>query len=63
MIRIILNGKKAGVDSVRAAISTFREEVEGVEVIDPNDTAAQKVVKAKVVQGDHRKRKVKRNVR
>ena len=32
MIRIILNGKKAGVDSVRAAISTLSEEVEGVEV-------------------------------
>ena len=34
------------------------------EVIDPNDTALQKTVKAKAVQGDHRtKRKVKREVR
>jgi len=34
------------------------------EVIDPTDTAAQKVVKAKVVQGDQRKkRQIKRNVR
>lgn len=32
MIRIILNGKKAGYDSVRSAISTLRKEVEGVEV-------------------------------
>lgn len=32
MIRIILNGKKAGYDSVRSAISILREEVEGVEV-------------------------------
>ncbi|PHS38942.1 MAG: lipid kinase YegS [Sulfurovum sp.] len=32
MIRIILNGKKASYDSVRSAISTLREEVEGVEV-------------------------------
>jgi len=32
MIRIILNGKKAGYDSVRSAISTLRNEVEGVEV-------------------------------
>ena len=32
MIRIILNGKKAGYDSVRAAISTLRNEVEGVDV-------------------------------
>ena len=34
------------------------------EVIDPTDTAAQKVVKAKVVQGNQRKkRQIKRNVR
>ena len=34
------------------------------EVIDPTDTAAQKVVKAKVVQGDQRKkRQIERNVR
>lgn len=32
MIRIILNGKKAGYDSVRSAIATLRKEVEGVEV-------------------------------
>ena len=32
MIRIILNGKKAGCDSVRTAISTLRDEVDGVEV-------------------------------
>ncbi len=32
MIRIILNGKKAGYDSVRSAISTLRKEVESVEV-------------------------------
>ena len=32
MIRIILNGKKAGYDSVRSAISTLRKEVEGVEI-------------------------------
>ncbi|MEN8140076.1 MAG: lipid kinase YegS [Thermodesulfobacteriota bacterium] len=32
MLRIILNGKKAGLDSVRAAITTLRREVAGVEV-------------------------------
>ncbi|HIQ46156.1 MAG TPA: YegS/Rv2252/BmrU family lipid kinase [Sulfurovum sp.] len=32
MIRIILNGKKAGLETVRSAISLLREEVEGVEV-------------------------------
>lgn len=34
------------------------------EVIDKNDTAAQKVIKAKAVQGDHRKkRRIEREVR
>ena len=34
------------------------------EVIDPTDTAAQKIVKGKVVQGNQRKkRQIKRNVR
>ena len=34
------------------------------EVIDPNDTALQKTVKAKAVRGDYRtKRKVRREVR
>jgi len=34
------------------------------DMIDPNDTAAQKVVKGKVVRGDYRaKRKVRREVR
>ena len=32
MIRIILNGKKAGVDSVRSAISTLRKERDDIEV-------------------------------
>lgn len=32
MIRIILNGKKAGYDAVRSAISTLREETEDVEI-------------------------------
>lgn len=32
MIRIILNGKKAGVDSVRSAISILRKERDDVEV-------------------------------
>lgn len=32
MLRIILNGKKAGFDTVRSAIATLREEVERVEV-------------------------------
>jgi lipid kinase YegS len=32
MITIILNGKKAGIDSVREAISVFRKEVEDVQV-------------------------------
>ena len=32
MITIILNGKKAGIDSVREAISIFRKEVEDVQV-------------------------------
>ena len=32
MIHIILNGKKAGYESVRSAISVLREEVEDVEV-------------------------------
>ena len=34
------------------------------EVIDPNDSAAEKIVKGKVIQGDHRKkRQIQRNVR
>ena len=34
------------------------------EMIDPNDTAVQKVVKGKVVRGDYRtKRKIRREVR
>ncbi len=34
------------------------------EIIDKNDTAAQKVIKAKAVQGDHRKkRRIEREVR
>lgn len=32
MTHIILNGKKAGIDSVRSAISVLRDEVDGVEV-------------------------------
>ena len=32
MITIILNGKKAGLPSVREAIATFRKEVDGVQV-------------------------------
>ena len=32
MIRIILNGKKAGYDSVRSAISTFREEQDDISI-------------------------------
>jgi hypothetical protein len=32
MIRIILNGKKTGIDSVREAISTLRKERNDVEV-------------------------------
>ena len=32
MITIILNGKKAGLETVRTAIATFRKEVEDVQV-------------------------------
>ena len=32
MIHIILNGKKAGYESVRSAIDILREEVDGIEV-------------------------------
>ena len=32
MMHIILNGKKAGYESVRSAISALREEVEQVDV-------------------------------